>query len=183
MKTLRIPLLILAAAVGTSAALTRAAAQETRRQPLAADTPSTTTAGHTFIAPAGWTLSVKGKATIVEAPEGDSRIVFVDVAAMDPDAAIQEAWAAYRAGAKWPLKAKTDASDKDGWTNQKTYSYQTSPNERRGGAAGAACRPGQPSAARPWWRRWAMWTMACCWRWMLRVRRICGRWAKSRGFN
>jgi CubicO group peptidase (beta-lactamase class C family) len=108
----------------------------TKGQPLVADTPSTTVAGHTFIAPAGWTVSVKGKATIVEAPEGDSRIVFVDVSAMEPDAAIQEAWAAYRPDAKWPLKAKTDSSDKDGWTNQKTYSYQTSPNERRGVAAG-----------------------------------------------
>ena len=75
-------------------------------QALAADTPSTTVAGHTFIAPAGWSLSVKGKATIVEAPEGDSRIVFVDVAAMEPDAAIQEAWAAYRPDANWPLKVE-----------------------------------------------------------------------------
>ena len=43
-----------------------AALQEpaTKGQPLAADTPSTTVAGHTFIAPAGWTVSVKGKATI-----------------------------------------------------------------------------------------------------------------------
>ena len=141
MRVPRVLSLILAgavAAVGPSA--NGAALQEpaTKGQPLAADTPSTTVAGHTFIAPAGWTVSVKGKATIVEAPEGDSRIVFVDVAAMEPDAAIQEAWAAYRPDAKWPLKAKTDSSDKDGWTHQKTYSYQTSPNERRGVAAGTA---------------------------------------------
>jgi CubicO group peptidase (beta-lactamase class C family) len=110
----------------------------TKGQPLAADTPSTTVAGHTFIAPAGWTLSVKGRATIVEAPEGGSRIVFVDVAAMEPDAAIQEGWAAYRPEASWPLKAKTASSDKDGWTHQQTYSYQTSPNERRSVAAGTA---------------------------------------------
>ena len=139
MSVARVLSLILAgavAAVGPSA--NGAALQEpaTKGQPLAADTPSTTVAGHTFIAPAGWTVSVKGKATIVEAPEGDSRIVFVDVAAMEPDAAIQEAWAAYRPDATWPLKAKTESSDKDGWTNQKTYSYQTSPNERRGVAAG-----------------------------------------------
>ena len=114
--------------------------QETAKfaQPLAADTPSTTVAGHTFIAPAGWTVSVKGRATIVEAPEGDSRIVFVDVVAMEPDAAIQEAWAAYQPEAKWPLKAKTASSDKDGWTHQQTYSYQTSPNERRSVAARTA---------------------------------------------
>ena len=105
---------------------------------LAADTPSATVAGHTFIAPAGWSLTVKGKATIVEAPEGDSRIVFVDVAAAEADAAIQEAWAAYRPEAKWPLKSKTASSDKDGWTHQQTYSYQTSPNERRSVAAGTA---------------------------------------------
>jgi CubicO group peptidase (beta-lactamase class C family) len=130
--------------VGTVAAFgsiaVAAAPQEpaTKAQPLAVDSPATTTAGHTFIAPAGWTLGVKGKATIVEAPEGDSRIVFVDVAAMDPDAAIQEAWAAYRPDAKWPLKAKTASSDKDGWTHQQNYSYQTSPNERRSVAAGTA---------------------------------------------
>ena len=99
---------------------------------------SLVSAGNEKTSNAGWTVSVKGKATIVEAPEGDSRIVFVDVTAMEPDAAISEAWAAYRPDAKWPLKAKTDSSDKDGWTHQKTYSYQTSPNERRGVAAGTA---------------------------------------------
>jgi len=137
-RVLSLILAVTVAAVGPNA--NGAALQEaaTKGQPLAADTPSATVAGHTFIAPAGWTVSVKGKATIVEAPEGDSRIVFVDVAAMEPDAAIQEAWAAYRPDAKRPLKATTDSSDKDGWTNQKTYSYQTSPNERRGVAAGTA---------------------------------------------
>ncbi len=111
-------------------------AASARPQPLAADTPSTTVAGHTFVAPAGWTVTVNGKATIVEAPEGDSRIVFVDVAATDPDAAVAEGWAAYKADAKWPLKAKTDASDKDGWTQRKSYVYQTSPNEKRSVTAG-----------------------------------------------
>jgi CubicO group peptidase (beta-lactamase class C family) len=128
--------LILLPPMNAAAALQGASAKAA--QALAADTPSATVAGHTFIAPAGWSLTVKGKATIVEAPEGDSRIVFVDVAAMEPDAAIQEAWAAYRPEAKWPLKSKTASSDKDGWTHQQTYSYQTSPNERRSVAAGTA---------------------------------------------
>jgi hypothetical protein len=36
-------------------------------------------AGHTFIAPLGWSVIVKGKATIVEAPEGGNRtLVFRD---------------------------------------------------------------------------------------------------------
>jgi len=33
---------------------------------------------------------------------------------------------------------KTASSDKDGWTQRQTYSYQTSPNERRSVAAGTA---------------------------------------------
>ena len=141
MRTPRVLVLILAAALGAVGPSANGAAPQeaaTKGQPLAADTPSTTTAGHTFIAPVGWTVSVKGKATIVEAPEGDSRIVFVDVTTMEPDAAIAEGWAAYQPAAKRPLKAKTDSSDKDGWTNQQTYSYQTSPNERRSVTAGTA---------------------------------------------
>ena len=143
MTPTRVALLILAGcglllAPPIRAAVAPQAASAKVAPPLAADTPSTTVAGHTFIAPAGWTLTVEGKATIVEAPEGDSRIVFVDVAALEPDAAIQEAWEAYRPDAKWPLKSKTAASDKDGWTHQHTYAYQTSPNERRSVLAGTS---------------------------------------------
>ncbi|HYX21684.1 MAG TPA: serine hydrolase, partial [Thermoanaerobaculia bacterium] len=60
--------------------------------PLAADTPSTTVAGNAFIAPAGWTVSVKGPATILASPEGDSWIALVDVEAKDADAAVAAAW-------------------------------------------------------------------------------------------
>jgi CubicO group peptidase (beta-lactamase class C family) len=141
MRGYRVLVLFLAGTAATLVTTAWGAAPQqpaTKAQVLAVDTPSTTTAGHTFIAPAGWSLSTKGRATIVEAPEGDSRIVFVDVEAKEPDPAIQEAWAAYRPDAKWPLKAKTASSDKDGWTSQYTYSYQTSPNERRSVAAGTA---------------------------------------------
>lgn len=135
MKSLRAPLLILAGLSSHLSSPEVARAAET--QPLPADTPSTTVAGNTFIAPAGWSIVAKGNATIVEAPEGDSRIVLVDLAAKDADAAVKEAWGAYRKGAPWPLKATTAASDKDGWTDRRTYAYQTSPNERRSVAAGA----------------------------------------------
>ncbi len=100
--------------------------------PLAADTPSSTVAGNTFIAPAGWTVSVKGPATILSAPEGDSWIALVDVEAKDADAAVAAAWAAYKPDHRWPLKVANDAPDRDGWSKQKVYEYQTSPNEKRG---------------------------------------------------
>jgi hypothetical protein len=106
-------------------------------EPLKTDTPQTTALGNTFIAPAGWSVSARGPATIVEAPEGDSRIVIVDVRAGDADAAVAAGWAAYQKP-KWPLKVATDRPDKDGWSKRRSYSYETSPNERRDVSASAA---------------------------------------------
>lgn len=98
---------------------------------LTADTPKQTVLGATFIAPADWAFSVRGPATILEPPEGDSRIALIDVRAPSADEAVALAWAAYEPDHKWPLKVVTPAPDKDGWTDRLTYSYQTSPNEKR----------------------------------------------------
>ena len=98
---------------------------------LAADSPRTTVRGNTFVAPEGWTIQVRGPATILEAPEGDSWIALVDVDGPDADAAVAAAWAAYKPGGAWPLKVATDRPDQNGWTRQRAYEYQTSPNERR----------------------------------------------------
>jgi CubicO group peptidase (beta-lactamase class C family) len=108
-----------------------APAQVVTGERLTADTPKTTVAGNTFIAPAGWRIVVKGPATILEAPEAGSRIALVDVQAKDADAAVALAWAAYGTDKKWPLKTTLDAPDKDGWTRVRIYDYQTSPNEKR----------------------------------------------------
>lgn len=99
--------------------------------PLAADTPQKTVLGNPFIAPTGWTVTVKGAATILQAPEGDSWIALVDTPAKDTDAALAAAWAVYKPDAKWPMKLATDHPDKDGWSKKRNYDYQTSPNERR----------------------------------------------------
>jgi CubicO group peptidase (beta-lactamase class C family) len=107
---------------------------------LAADTPRTTVEGNKFVAPAGWRIEVRGPATILTAPEGDSRIALVDVRAKDADAAVAAAWAEYRPDAKWPLKVANDYPDKDGWSNIRDYSYQTSPNEKRNVSANARRR-------------------------------------------
>jgi hypothetical protein len=45
---------------------------------LAADSPRKTVEGNTFIAPAGWRIEVRGRSTILHAPEGNSRIALVD---------------------------------------------------------------------------------------------------------
>jgi len=98
---------------------------------LAADTPKTTVTGNTFIAPKDWTLTVKGPATILEAPEGGSWVALVDIAAKDDDDALAKARTAYRPDAKWPIKVSNDLPDRDGWSKRRVYQYLTSPNEKR----------------------------------------------------
>ena len=73
---------------------------------LTADTSKETVLGNPFIAPAGWTVTVRGQATILTAPEADSWIALVDVPekdAKDAEAALKAAWVAYKPDAKWPL--------------------------------------------------------------------------------
>ena len=101
------------------------------KETVTADTPRTTVAGNTFVVPAGWAVWVTGPATIVEAPEGDSRIALVDVAAKSAEEALELAWAAYKPDRTWKLEAAVPMPDKDGWTQAKQFGYQTSPNEKR----------------------------------------------------
>jgi CubicO group peptidase (beta-lactamase class C family) len=110
-------------------------ALQTAAQPsgdvMSADTPKATVAGNTFIAPAGWSLTVRGNATILAAPEGSSRVALIDVKAKDADSAVAAAWAEY-GEEKWPLLNTNDLPDKDGWSGIRVYNYQTAPNEKRG---------------------------------------------------
>ncbi|WAS90253.1 serine hydrolase domain-containing protein [Nannocystis punicea] len=98
---------------------------------LAADSPRTTVTGNPFVAPAGWTLSVRGPATVLTAPEGGSHVALVDVAASDADSAVAAALTAYDPALRLPLRACVAAADQDGWTERHVFTYQTPPNARR----------------------------------------------------
>ncbi len=98
---------------------------------LTSDTPRTTVAGNAFIAPAGWKITVRDQATILESPEGNSHIALVDVKAPDAETAVKTAWAQYGVEPKWPLLNVNEFADKDGWTSVRVYNYETSPNEKR----------------------------------------------------
>jgi CubicO group peptidase (beta-lactamase class C family) len=111
------------------------AATEQASERLAADTPKTTVLGNAFVAPKDWSIRIKGPATILTAPEGDSWVAFVDVQATGPDEALAAGWQAYKSDAKWPVKVTHDLPDKDGWSQRRVYEYRTSPNEKRGVAA------------------------------------------------
>src|SRR5215469_11695845 len=75
-------------------ATTAAAAQKSER--LSADTPETTVLGNAFVAPKDWSIQVKGAATILQAPEGDSWIALIDVQGATTDQALAAAWRAYK---------------------------------------------------------------------------------------
>ena len=121
---------------GTVAAQT-APPDSARSAPLARDTPRTTTDGNTFMAPKDWTVDVRGRATVLEPPERGSAIALVDVRAPSADSAVALAWKTYKPDAAWPLKVVNGLADKDGWTDRRAYTYQTSPNEKRDVAVSA----------------------------------------------
>ncbi len=116
---------------GTSGSTTGAA------KVLAADTPQVTSAGHGFVAPAGWSVKAMGSAVILTAPEGGSHVALVDVIAKDADAAVAAAWAAYDARARPPLEGASDGAPRNGWEQIRNYRYAAAAKDRRETAARA----------------------------------------------
>lgn len=104
---------------------------------MAVDTPRTTSQGHSFVVPAGWSLRSAGPAIVMTVPEGGSHIALVDVAAKDADAAVAAAWTAYDAKAKWPLKQSGDRPARNGWEQIRGYRYVTPTADPRGVSAQA----------------------------------------------
>ena len=127
--------LLLEQALSASAQPAINAASAQAPEGLSADTPKTTVLGNAFIAPKDWSIRIKGPATILEAPEGDSWVALVDVEGKTQDEALAAAWQVYKPDAKWPLKVSNDLPARDGWSRRRVYEYQTSPNEKRGVAA------------------------------------------------
>ncbi len=100
--------------------------------PLAADTPMATVSGNTFVAPAQWTLRVRGTGTILEAPESGSFVAIYDLGeAKDADDSVAQAWAAYQGKASFALITSVASADNDGWTQLRGYDYDVPPNLKR----------------------------------------------------
>ena len=148
-------ILVVAVHVGFNSVFAAAALAQER---IAADTPKTTVAGNTFVAPAGWSLVVRGPATILEAPEGGSFIALVDVPAKDAttaDAAVAAAWAAYKPDAKWPLKVD-DADRRQGRLDRSQVRTRTRRRRTRSATSASTCDGPTtcgPSRSTTWRRR------------------------------
>jgi hypothetical protein len=97
---------------------------------VAADSQRATPGGATFTVPAGWSIDAGASSAILETPEQDTHVAVVDVHASDAAAAVSAAWAIYRPDSKRPLKLATPSPARNGWDEQRTFDYETSPNER-----------------------------------------------------
>jgi CubicO group peptidase (beta-lactamase class C family) len=82
---------------------------------LDADTPTKTAAGATFEAPKGWFLSKDGDMLLLEAPEHDVTLAFVEVAEKDAEKAIAIAWRRAHEGFARKPKTTTKPPARDGW--------------------------------------------------------------------
>jgi CubicO group peptidase (beta-lactamase class C family) len=108
------------------------AAEPAKPEPIAADSPRTTAAGHTFTAPAGWTLYANGSARVLEGPEKDVKLALVDVPhAADAADAVKQAWPVLDPKFSRPLHIAQDVPGRFGWETPKLFAYETSPNEKR----------------------------------------------------
>jgi CubicO group peptidase (beta-lactamase class C family) len=99
---------------------------------LTTDSPRATASGHTFTAPAGWTLSENGQVRLLDGPEKDIKVALVDVAhAADAADAVKQAWPALDPHFARPVHIAQDQPGRFGWESPRVFFYETSPNEKR----------------------------------------------------
>lgn len=98
---------------------------------LTEDSREATSAGTSFTAPKGWRMAKRDNVVELTTPEAGSRVVLVDVAAKDSEAAVARAWADAGAAPGWKLKLATDQPGRDGWVATRTFEYDVPANEQR----------------------------------------------------
>src|SRR4051812_5150398 len=102
-------------------------------EPLTADTAMAMAGGATFTAPTGWRVTTEASKNVLEPPEGDSKLVVVDVQAADAAAAVVAAWAAYRPESKRPLRVTTPQAPYNGWGERRGVFFENPPPKKDAG--------------------------------------------------
>lgn len=95
-----------------------------------ASTARQTAGGTTLSVPSGWRAQAQGALLIVQPPEDDVRIGFVDVSAKDADDAVAQGWALFDSGFHRPLRLHQPGALRNGWTERHIYTYEVPPSEK-----------------------------------------------------
>ena len=86
--------------------------------------PHATSAGTTFVVPAGWTVEDRGAMTVLTPDSANgSHVVLIESTAGDPDGARDAAWQLYRPALKLPIVKTDEASGRNGWQQTRQYTY------------------------------------------------------------
>ena len=100
--------------------------------PVVADRTVTLPSGTTLKVAADWTVTAAPDGLVLEDPEKQLRIDFVEVAATPGmSAAISTAWARRRPGFDRKELAASDSPGREGWDLLRWTRYETSPGESR----------------------------------------------------
>ncbi len=138
------PVSVASKPTGTTPAST--AAQSSPAEPkvvkVDVDTPMTTLSGATYIAPKGWTVTTRQGATLLQDPNGEVSVTFVERKEQDGAAAIASAWKSVHPGFARTVKLSTPSPGRNGWDAQLEVTYETT------AAAEAASRSSWATARR-----------------------------------
>src|SRR5262245_57295702 len=104
----------------------------TSTRKLEAETPITTPAGATFTAPKGWSLTERSGALVLEDPNKEVSLTFVERKEPDGAAAIAAAWKQVDAGFSRKIRIATTPPGRLGWDAVANINYETTAAELRG---------------------------------------------------
>lgn len=93
---------------------------------------NTTRSGHAFTPPDGFVVHKAGPLITFTAPEGDASVTVADLAkAKDADDAVVQAWKLAEPDFRRKLQTSTARPPRNGWVDNKMFTYETSPGEQR----------------------------------------------------
>lgn len=99
--------------------------------PSAAQVAGRTPSGHGFVRPTDWTQSRRGRAVVLQAPEGGSWIALVEVDADDAAGAVAQAWRHYAGRAAPEPLMTSPVANRNGWVDGRSYIYRAAAGEPR----------------------------------------------------
>lgn len=119
------------AAPGPSAAPAAGASDQEKVVKVDADTPMTTASGSTFIAPKGWTVTTKKDSVVLQDPNREVSVTFVERSEKDGAAAITAAWKQVQPSFARTVEVTSPWPGRNGWDARLEISYETAVAESR----------------------------------------------------